>query len=163
MTTPNELRAIAEAATAGEWTTDPHPEGAVFEIYAGDLYIAECPWGMPDVDVVPRMAVSRANARFIATFDPPTVLRLLADLEAAEARGWQPIETAPKDGTKFDAWVPDAFGGYRMAGLSFNTRGKLRQHGLLTEADLPRWPSHWRPLPEPPAHRSSTARRPRSG
>lgn len=64
---------------------------------------------------------------------------------------WQPIETAPKDGTKFDAWVPDAFGGHRMTGLSFNNRGKLRQHGLLTDAELPRWPTHWMPLPAPPA------------
>lgn len=66
------------------------------------------------------------------------------------AAEWQPIETAPKDGTEFDVWVPDAFGGYRMCGLSFNTRGKLRQHGRLTEADLPRWPTHWMPPPAPP-------------
>jgi hypothetical protein len=64
---------------------------------------------------------------------------------------WQPIETAPKDGTPFDAWVPDAFGGRRMTGLSFNWRGKLRQHGLLTAKELPRWPTHWMPLPEPPS------------
>jgi len=63
---------------------------------------------------------------------------------------WQPIETAPKDGTKFDAWVPDAFGGHRMTDLSFNARGQLRQNGLLTTADLPRWPTHWMPLPNPP-------------
>lgn len=67
-----------------------------------------------------------------------------------DAQGWQDISTAPKDGTKFDAWVPDAFGGHRMTGLSFNSRGKLRHHGLLTEADLPRWPTHFRPLPSPP-------------
>lgn len=63
---------------------------------------------------------------------------------------WQPIETAPKDGTKFDAWVPSRFGGYRMADLSFGPRGKLRQHGELTAAELPRWPTHWMPLPAPP-------------
>lgn len=63
---------------------------------------------------------------------------------------WQPIETAPKDGTPFDAWVPDAFGGRRMCGLSFNAKGRLRQHGLLTDTELPRWPTHWMPLPAPP-------------
>jgi hypothetical protein len=72
--------------------------------------------------------------------------------ELAEARaGWLPIETAPKDGTKFDAWVPSAFGGHRMCNLSFNHKGQLRQHGLLTAADLPRWPTYWMPLPETPA------------
>lgn len=74
--------------------------------------------------------------------------RLTARL--GEVKGWRPIETAPKDGTKFDAWVPDAFGGHRMTDLSFNVRGKLRQDGLLTEAELPRWPTHWRPPPASP-------------
>ena len=63
---------------------------------------------------------------------------------------WQPIETAPKDGTKFDAWIPDNFGGHRMCDMSFNTRGKLRRYGLLSDDELPRWPTHWMPLPAPP-------------
>ena len=63
---------------------------------------------------------------------------------------WQPIETAPKDGTKFDVWIPDAFGGHRMCDLSFNFRGKLRKNGMLTEADMPRWPTHWMPISKPP-------------
>lgn len=67
-----------------------------------------------------------------------------------ERVGWQPIETAPRDGVKFDAWVPDAFGGHRMVNLSFNRKGQLRQHGLITPAELPRWPTHWMPLPTPP-------------
>ena len=64
--------------------------------------------------------------------------------------GWRDIADAPRDGTKFDAWVPDAFGGRRMCDLSFNAKGQLRQHGLLTEADLPRWPTHFMPLPAAP-------------
>jgi hypothetical protein len=63
---------------------------------------------------------------------------------------WQPIETAPKDGTRFDVWLPDTFGGRRMCNLSFNTRGHLRQDGLLDGFNLPRWPTHWMPLPAPP-------------
>jgi hypothetical protein len=59
--------------------------------------------------------------------------------------GWRPIATAPKDGSKFDVWVPDAFGGHRMTDLSFNSKGQLRQHGLLTPAERPRWPTHWMP------------------
>ena len=82
----DERRAIAEAARQGEWTTSPYPEGAVFEIRAGDDYIADCPWGMPDIDVAPSMAVSRANARHIATFDPPTILAWLDRTAALEDR-----------------------------------------------------------------------------
>src|ERR1044071_4755482 len=69
---------------------------------------------------------------------------------AQQPEGWRTIETAPKDGTKFDAWAPSRFGGYRMADLSFGPRGKLRQHGELTAAELPRWPTHWMPRPAPP-------------
>ncbi len=69
---------------------------------------------------------------------------------AGRVDGWQPIATAPKDGTKFDVWVPDAFGGYRMTGLSFDRRGRLRPARLLTAAELPRRPTHWQPLPTPP-------------
>lgn len=64
--------------------------------------------------------------------------------------GWRDIASAPKDGTKFDAWVPDAFGGHRMTGLSIGPRRTLRQHGILTGADLPRQPTHWMPLPAAP-------------
>ena len=63
---------------------------------------------------------------------------------------WQPIATAPKDGRKFDAWVPDPFGGHRMCNLSFSAKGMLRQDGILTAADIPRFPTHWQPLPAPP-------------
>jgi hypothetical protein len=63
---------------------------------------------------------------------------------------WREIESAPRDGTTFDAWVPDSFGGRRMTSLSFDRRGQLRQDGLLTKAELPRWPTHWMPLPSPP-------------
>ncbi|UQS95251.1 hypothetical protein Pam5_35 [Pseudanabaena phage Pam5] len=40
-----------------------------------------------------------AIAAHIARLDPQTVAALLARLDKAEA-GWQPIETAPKDGTR---------------------------------------------------------------
>lgn len=71
---------------------------------------------------------------------------------------WQPIETAPKDGTAiiglFDGkaiecswWVPPA--------VAVNTRAKwdpiwLDSHGCgcCGEDDGP--PTHWIPLPEPP-------------
>lgn len=63
---------------------------------------------------------------------------------------WLPIETAPKDGTEFDVWIPSDSGGHRLTDLSFNRNGQLRQNGLLYAADLPRRPTHWMPKPAPP-------------
>lgn len=62
---------------------------------------------------------------------------------------WQPIETAPKDGTEFLAWVHTAAGG-RVATVqwldgqwveSYDLAGWMPEYG----------PTHWRPLPDPPA------------
>lgn len=63
-----KLRAVAEAATPGKWDL---VDGAVLDQDDHEVCIA-----FADDDVT-----------HIATFDPPTVLRLLARLEAAEA-GW---------------------------------------------------------------------------
>jgi len=62
---------------------------------------------------------------------------------------WQPIKTAPRDGTRFDVWVPSAVGGYRVADLWFNARGYLTRDGVQPR-DLARWPTHWMPLPAAP-------------
>ena len=90
----NELRAIAEAATPGPWFF-----GVAYEAergpkpfdYTGPGYYdnggimgadGTTVVGCDEYDVFK----SPQDVAFIATFDPPTVLRLLADLEAAEAR-----------------------------------------------------------------------------
>lgn len=101
---------------------------------------------------VPRMSLCEGtDAAAIEAWNVRTPPAALTAARDERAGGWQSMDSAPKDGTKFDAWVPDAFGGHRMTGLSFNRRGQLRQHGLLTAADLPRWPTHWRPPPPPPS------------
>jgi hypothetical protein len=64
------------------------------------------------------------------------------------ADDWQDIATAPRDGTRFDVWVP-AGGGYRVTELRATSQGSLiDKRGCL--ADLPCWPTHWRPLPAAP-------------
>lgn len=66
--------------------------------------------------------------------------------------GWQPIETAPKDGTQIIVWgssgdasvveyymAEDGFCGWEIARTASGTR-------LIMAASA----THWRPLPEPP-------------
>lgn len=73
---------------------------------------------------------------------------------------WQPIETAPKDGTIFDVWLGDAdasdVGYYCTAGTRRSTgwswrSGKFRPCGGLGVI-VPTFviPTHWMPLPDPP-------------
>ena len=71
---------------------------------------------------------------------------------------WQPIETAPKDGTRVDLWLrvhasPRSFGfsdafrvpeGYFQDGVWGHSQG-----GSFRELYQP-YITHWMPLPEPP-------------
>jgi hypothetical protein len=67
---------------------------------------------------------------------------------------WQPIETAPRDGTKADLWDR---GGFRWTNQSWS----VHQWSNGKPAGAPCWgpgssgnpppnPSHWMPLPAPP-------------
>jgi uncharacterized protein DUF551 len=77
---------------------------------------------------------------------------------------WQPIETAPKDGTWILGWMPyDSGGGeagfaYVMAYSKFgNEAARVRYggegywHEAGGEADWMLGPTHWMPLPKAPA------------
>jgi hypothetical protein len=74
-----ELKRVAEAATPGPWSSDrADAPGASWEVWGHDgsdyeNFVADC-------------RIGRANATYIATFDPPTVLGLLSRLSAAEAK-----------------------------------------------------------------------------
>lgn len=70
-------------------------------------------------------------------------------------KDWQPIETAPKDGTVIDVWVKD---------LKKNDGSGQRRTHVWWSKNADRWsddwlhvprmfgvkPTHWMPLPEPP-------------
>lgn len=78
--------------------------------------------------------------------------------------GWQPIESAPKDGTVVDLWAKrwraqtDDFEFARFTGLLWDERhrtwAKPTNGGLtldLAGGPGPDWRvTHWQPLPEPP-------------
>jgi hypothetical protein len=84
---------------------------------------------------------------------------------------WQPIETAPKDGTLIDAWCVDPdeeWNAIRLTDIAWREPDDIFQHrGWMRITDdggwdavekpptcrlgLPPWKAtHWRPLPPPP-------------
>lgn len=93
---------------------------------------------------------------FLSTHLPPAAYlkasTLLADVVEAEQspepaeQQWQPIETAPKDGTMILGWLPNFNGEPRsmsMKWISPYSGWSIHGHGGLS-------PSHWRPHSQPP-------------
>ncbi|WP_313740491.1 ead/Ea22-like family protein [Pseudomonas sp.] len=73
-----EIKALAEAATGGEWTCSEKHDGRFWHIRAGNQAIgATHAAGRKS----PMAGVFEANAKFIAAASPATVLALLAEIE----------------------------------------------------------------------------------
>ena len=149
--TEHEKR-IREALEAG-------PTEGPFQVVRGGTYC----WDIKTTDsydvatthgYVRNQVDSLPTANFIAACNPAAIRALLADLDAARAAlseakagGWQPIETAPKDGTRFIAWrkystLPLIARYWKDFGW-FEDEDGLHLHNL----------THWQPLPAPPAQR----------
>ena len=67
---------------------------------------------------------------------------------------WRPIETAPKDGTKFLIWVANGYGhGHVKTGL-FNERydgvASIFDDGEALGHLREKYATHWMPFPSPP-------------
>ena len=66
---------------------------------------------------------------------------------------WQPIETAPKDGTRILAyWPADSFYAHEMQCETWfgQSLGRDCWQSPYEDADDSTSPTHWMPLPEPP-------------
>lgn len=70
--------------------------------------------------------------------------------EPAQSDQWQPIETAPRDGTKVDLWCSHVLhGSVRAADARYIVNNWVI--GDLEERLNPDWiPIHWMPLPAAP-------------
>lgn len=73
--------------------------------------------------------------------------------ERALAKAWEPIESAPRDGTEFQAWM-----GYWEPRCRINPDTEAFEIWGRVDYDQDGWdtylhlaPTHWMPLPEPPA------------
>lgn len=69
-------------------------------------------------------------------------------------RGWQPIETAPRDGTMIIGLWPDGFSksGRRIVDLTRYVSDQWEHGYYCTGEGSYRYeaPTHWQPLPSPP-------------
>jgi hypothetical protein len=76
------------------------------------------------------------------------VFETMSDLKANEMR-WQPIETAPRDGTEFlgSGWNGGIVGGKRHYGIVHCAFGEFCGDD---EDERFSYLTHWMPLPEPP-------------
>lgn len=81
-------------------------------------------------------------------------LTAISPITTGVSEAWQPIETAPKDGTKIDVWTRD---GERWPEVWWSVKKSDWMHWWLGDFDsmgetrLGERLTHWRPLPEPPA------------
>ena len=82
---------------------------------------------------------------------------LRACAERLRAEEWQPIETAPRDGTRVLAWWPDAYDNGSAVQVEtwwgpFHGSALCGWQSAFEEAAAPpHGPTHWRPRPAPPA------------
>lgn len=71
---------------------------------------------------------------------------------------WQPIETAPKDGTRVDLWVEVSLLGAGRETDCYWDRGAwfipANNYGDGCSTYDGQMPTHWMPIPEPPLSRN---------
>lgn len=142
-----EMRAREQAATRGPWRAGKSGNNNVYG---------------PDGDYDASGAVAAvfkgpANREFIAHAreDIPYLLDLVQQQAEAlqQIPTWQPIETAPKD-TDVVAFFPDTRDGYNVMivhQFADDPGAWYQQDADLCPDALDVEPTHWQPLPDPPA------------
>tara|TARA_R110000751_G_scaffold307812_1_gene431804 strand:+ start:4090 stop:4422 length:333 start_codon:yes stop_codon:yes gene_type:complete len=90
---------------------------------------------------------------------PPTpaelaTLRRLRAGELVAVEGWQPIETAPKDGTVVLCCCAANYGPY-TGHYECAAWVDTNEHDEFGDDARPCYPTHWAPLPAPPAEKET--------
>ena len=89
------------------------------------------------------------SATAIIDYQAAEIARLRAELAAAEAAAWQPIATAPRDGTWILGWSQRDMQPFRIS-WGRNHRGDLAWCSV-GGSFVDGYVTHWRPTPTPPA------------
>lgn len=136
--------------------TVPASDALLAKIKAGLEDISQKRWTaeygvIPELD---RMAGSRVHVRWniaehIARCCPENMAAIIARLEAAEARDqWQPIETAPRDGTPVLLATANAI--HTACFDKVENGWRLLVRRVTSVVPVPGSPTHWKPLPANP-------------
>ncbi len=128
------LRTLAEQAkarTSGKRALTKRDDGSAL-LYAPSRGLMRI--------VVPLAETEHEEGEYLAALEPEAVLALLDLLDSR----WQPIDTAPKDGTLFLAWAPGVFDLPAM----FSLCAWHPDAGFCI--DELRVATHWMPLPAAP-------------
>jgi hypothetical protein len=67
---------------------------------------------------------------------------------------WQPIETAPRDGTEVFCFIPEHNWGALKVGEDYKLLSFIQDVGWVNRAYHNEKPTHWMPLPPPPTTES---------
>lgn len=92
------------------------------------------------ITIAPNLKVCADNRRGI---------KELQELRDAVAREWQPIETAPKDGREFLAFIPGNDEDFDRCAVLF-WKGSYSYFAEYAWDMEQHYPTHWMPLPPPP-------------
>jgi hypothetical protein len=98
-------------------------------------------------------------ARLVFITDPSEAPAGVEVVKLVEERGWMPIETAPKDGTKFLTWTKGCGGCVVVENdpddpmpthIVPSGHQLMVDDGKTLHALRGEYPTHWQPLPPPP-------------
>lgn len=98
--------------------------------------------------------VTRTAKSPFDTGRPVTTTPLYARAALPPSSGWQPIETAPRDGEPVDLWCQEpGYSDKRLADCWWDDRWRyFDEHGDAAPVEEHWRPTHWmRPLPPPPS------------
>jgi hypothetical protein len=135
----NMTLAILEAGISASSALSPQPvtsEPVAWHI-PGSIAVTK------DRDITDRWRFGNPNSEILPLYASPQPVT-----KPAMGEGWMPIETAPKDGARFLTFHDRLDGDFNVA-MAWWSGDRLEGHGWSYAS----WnmPTHWMPLPAPPA------------